>query len=199
MLPSVGSCSRAIVRASVLFPEPDSPIIPTVSPRRMVKSTPSTAFTRSCDPSARESRPESTEKYFVRLATDTNSAGVGSLAGRASVDCELSGRLIVALDLPLCLCVQRPGWRPETVRARSVATDPPMRLCREFQCCGDDSGSRDPPQRGVWGVDRYTRQRRPHNGRETGSPSAAVLGRVQILGSSIGPHQATSRTSEYSG
>ena len=41
--PSVGSSRRRIVRPSVDLPHPDSPTRPTVSPRRISRSTPSTA------------------------------------------------------------------------------------------------------------------------------------------------------------
>ena len=45
ILPAVGSSSLMIVRPSVVLPQPDSPTMPTVSPGRTVKSTPSTALT----------------------------------------------------------------------------------------------------------------------------------------------------------
>ena len=43
--PAVGRLIRTSVRAMVLFPEPDSPASPSVSPVAMVNDTPSTAFT----------------------------------------------------------------------------------------------------------------------------------------------------------
>ena len=43
--PLVGSTSLMIVRPSVVFPQPDSPTTPSVSPRVTVRSTPSTART----------------------------------------------------------------------------------------------------------------------------------------------------------
>ena len=45
MSPLVGSTSLMIVRPSVVFPQPDSPTTPSVSPRMTVRSTPSTART----------------------------------------------------------------------------------------------------------------------------------------------------------
>jgi hypothetical protein len=45
--PSVGSSSRMIVRDSVVFPQPDSPTRPSVSPERRSKVTSSTACTRA--------------------------------------------------------------------------------------------------------------------------------------------------------
>jgi hypothetical protein len=46
-LPLVGSSSRIITRASVDFPQPDSPTIPSVSPRRTCSETPSSALTEA--------------------------------------------------------------------------------------------------------------------------------------------------------
>ena len=54
-LPSVGSRSRISARPVVLLPQPDSPTSPSVSPRRIVNETPSTAFT---DPTACWKMPE---------------------------------------------------------------------------------------------------------------------------------------------
>ena len=45
MAPALGSISRTIMRASVDFPQPDSPTIPSVSRSRSVNDTPSTACT----------------------------------------------------------------------------------------------------------------------------------------------------------
>ena len=44
-LPSVGSIRRAMQRATVDLPEPDSPTMPSVSPLRMSRSTSTAAFT----------------------------------------------------------------------------------------------------------------------------------------------------------
>ena len=43
--PLVGSTSRATQRATVDLPEPDSPTMPSVSPRRIVSETSLTALT----------------------------------------------------------------------------------------------------------------------------------------------------------
>ena len=43
--PEVGACRPTSTEASVDLPQPDSPTMPTVSPRLMVKSTPLTALT----------------------------------------------------------------------------------------------------------------------------------------------------------
>ena len=52
--PEVGSRRRSISLPVVVFPQPDSPTRPTVSPRRMSKLTPSTAWTFA---TARRSTP----------------------------------------------------------------------------------------------------------------------------------------------
>ena len=46
-VPPVGSSRRMITRASVDFPQPDSPTIPSVSPRRTWSETPSSALTEA--------------------------------------------------------------------------------------------------------------------------------------------------------
>ena len=43
--PLVGSIRRRMTRPVVVLPQPDSPTRPSVSPRRMLKEMPSTAFT----------------------------------------------------------------------------------------------------------------------------------------------------------
>ena len=43
--PAVGATSRVTIRAVVVFPQPDSPTSPSVSPAVIVKSMPSTAGT----------------------------------------------------------------------------------------------------------------------------------------------------------
>ncbi len=48
--PAVGAWMRATTRASVDFPQPDSPTSPTVSPFATSRSTPSTACTTRCLP-----------------------------------------------------------------------------------------------------------------------------------------------------
>src|SRR5450759_2326801 len=66
--PEVGSISRRIERPSVDFPHPDSPTSPSVSPCRIVRSTPSTARTW---PTVRASTPERTGNHVVRRRTST--------------------------------------------------------------------------------------------------------------------------------
>jgi hypothetical protein len=50
MIPDVGFSKHARQKASVLFPEPDSPAIASVVPRKMEKDTPSSARTSSRGP-----------------------------------------------------------------------------------------------------------------------------------------------------
>src|SRR6185295_10511945 len=56
ILPRVGSISRAMQRATVLLPEPDSPTRPTVSPLRTSKDTSVAAATWSFAPTSHERR-----------------------------------------------------------------------------------------------------------------------------------------------
>jgi hypothetical protein len=59
-------------RARVDFPQPDSPTIPSVSPRRSVKLTPSTAFTdATC---FWKMIPRVTGKYFWTSSTTRRSS-----------------------------------------------------------------------------------------------------------------------------
>ena len=66
-----GSISRTIMRASVDFPQPDSPTIPSVSRSRSVNETPSTACTCAI---VRPNSPPRTGKCFTRLSTASSGA-----------------------------------------------------------------------------------------------------------------------------
>src|SRR5437870_11509897 len=59
ILPGGSGINRMIERLATVFPDPDSPTIPKVSPRRRAKLTPSTAFTT----------PSSVPKYVRRSLT----------------------------------------------------------------------------------------------------------------------------------
>ena len=69
--PLVGSISRRISRAVVDLPQPDSPTIPSVSPRRTSNDTPSTARTA---PTWRWSRPWRIGKCLTRSRTSTSTS-----------------------------------------------------------------------------------------------------------------------------
>src|SRR2546429_3931462 len=72
--PSVGSTRRRIERPSVDLPQPDSPTRPSVSPWRMLKSTPSTA--RTCA-TVRWSTPAVIGNHVLRpLTSSSGSADV---------------------------------------------------------------------------------------------------------------------------
>src|SRR5256884_159347 len=77
--PSVGSTRRRIERPSVDLPQPDSPTRPSVSPWRMLKSTPSTA--RTCA-TVRWSTPAVIGNHVLRPFT--------SISGSADVHARLS-------------------------------------------------------------------------------------------------------------
>src|SRR5215208_3088293 len=77
--PSVGLNARRIVRPAVVLPEPLSPTNPNVSPWRMCRLTPSTAFTV---PAPRPSKPCLIGKYFLRFLTSSKTrrcSGIHSL------------------------------------------------------------------------------------------------------------------------
>src|SRR5262245_39471373 len=63
--------------AVVVLPQPDSPMIPRVSPRFTVKSTPSTAFTQAGFRFRR--RPCLTPKYFLRPRASRRGLAMGDL------------------------------------------------------------------------------------------------------------------------
>src|SRR4051812_38407136 len=77
--PPVGFSSATRSLATVDLPQPDSPTMPTVSPRRSVRSTPSTAWTW---PTVRlKTMPWVSGKYFWRPLTSRRAspaAGSGS-------------------------------------------------------------------------------------------------------------------------
>src|SRR5574337_548467 len=83
--PLVGSISRKITRPVVVFPEPDSPTRPSVSPRRIANETPSTAFTAPiwrCT-----MNPLVMGKYFTNLRTSKRMSLAGPALTLSSVMC----------------------------------------------------------------------------------------------------------------
>jgi hypothetical protein len=80
--PPVGSRSFTMQRASVDFPQPDSPTMPSVSPGLMLKETPSTAFTEAI--SFWKMIPRVIGKYFRTLSTTSSSSPAGSTCGTAA-------------------------------------------------------------------------------------------------------------------
>src|SRR5438093_9249891 len=74
MVPAVGFVSPRIVRPAVVFPHPLSPTRPTVSPRGMSRSIPSTARTA---PTSRRRRPPRIGKYLRRRRTSTRGSATG--------------------------------------------------------------------------------------------------------------------------
>src|SRR5215211_6222183 len=67
--PSVGLNARRIVRPAVVLPEPLSPTSSNVSPCKMCRLIPSTAFTV---PPPRPRKPCLIGKYFLRFLTSSN-------------------------------------------------------------------------------------------------------------------------------
>src|SRR5262245_8610889 len=76
IFPPVGSSSRMMQRASVDLPQPDSPTMPSVSPRSTLKLTPSTAFTEAI--SFWKMMPRVTGKYFWRSSTTRSSLAISA-------------------------------------------------------------------------------------------------------------------------
>src|SRR6476659_1455792 len=74
--PAVGSRRRRMHRASVDLPHPDSPTMPSVSPRLTVKLTSSTALTAA--PSFWKTIPRVIEKYFLTFSTTRRSLTIAS-------------------------------------------------------------------------------------------------------------------------
>ena len=73
MEPAVASMSRSSSRPTVVLPQPDSPTRPSVSPRWMTRSTPSTARTSA---TCRWSTPARTGKAFTRPLMSTRGRGI---------------------------------------------------------------------------------------------------------------------------
>ena len=99
--PAVGSSSLRMQRASVDLPHPDSPTIPSVSPSRSVKETPSTAFTvATC---FWKMIPRVIGKCFFRSSTTRSSSPAlhpGSSRGRSrAVSVATSTRRLTCLRL----------------------------------------------------------------------------------------------------
>src|SRR5262249_46795311 len=105
IVPAVGSSNLTISRAVVDLPQPDSPTMPSVSPRLTVRLTPSTACTT---PFVREKTPCLTGKYFVRFSTSTSGpkparpSGVVAVLTASRGHAELCGDAVVP-DLALAL------------------------------------------------------------------------------------------------
>src|SRR3954469_4888542 len=78
--PAVGSISRSTVRPTVDLPQPDSPTSASVSPSRIEKLTPSTAYTV---PPARCKMPLRIGKCFFKSST---SSTIGALRILGSVE-----------------------------------------------------------------------------------------------------------------
>src|SRR5712691_1171874 len=71
--PAVGASSFMIIRPVVVFPQPDSPTSPTVSPLPMSKLMSSTARTAAAGPRAR--KPRRTGKCLTRFLTWISGGG----------------------------------------------------------------------------------------------------------------------------
>src|SRR3954454_960049 len=92
--PPVGFSSATSSLATVDLPQPDSPTMPTVSRRRRVRSTPSTACT--CPTVLRKTMPWVRGKYFLRPLTSSR-ASPGGGSGRTFAAVTSAGSATEAL------------------------------------------------------------------------------------------------------
>src|ERR1700730_13370219 len=125
--PLVGSSKRRMQRPIVVFPEPDSPTSPSVSPRLIRNVTPSTAFTSA---TWREKTPAVIGKYFVTSCTSTSDCGSRPIASIALRSAAIGARSRIRSQLAkierLVVLVQ-PAAREVTV----AEIDERRRLDRE--------------------------------------------------------------------
>src|SRR5438128_9433004 len=89
MDPEVGSIRRRMQRPTVVFPDPDSPTRPSVSPRETANRTPATALTSA---TTRARTPRFTGKYFFRSRTrsSVSPAPTGTLGVVWGADCSIT-------------------------------------------------------------------------------------------------------------
>src|SRR5665213_558988 len=71
--PAVGSSSRSIDRPIVVFPHPDSPTTPSVSPRAILNET---SFTARISAAFFRESPRCEEKLLLRCETSSNGASL---------------------------------------------------------------------------------------------------------------------------
>ena len=81
--PAVGLYSRRMQRPVVVLPQPDSPTNPSVSPRRTVKVTPSTALI--CATARWNKIPEVTGKCIFRSRTSSRTSSCAGADAAAAV------------------------------------------------------------------------------------------------------------------
>src|SRR5215813_6864634 len=118
MVPALGvSCLRISLEV-VVFPHPDSPISPSVSPARIAKSMPSTAFTTVAAPPRSRCR---TGKCFLSPRTSRTGEDIvhEPATGDASVARAEVTRLIghaARHDLRAARVERAPGWEPGQIR-----------------------------------------------------------------------------------
>src|SRR5712692_10994505 len=81
-------------RPTVVFPDPDSPTSPSVSPLEIAKVTPSTALTSA---TTRASTPRLTGKYFRRSRTTSSGSPTptGSFGVVCGADCSITSGITV--------------------------------------------------------------------------------------------------------
>src|SRR3990172_6554662 len=116
--PEVGSIRRSIVRPAVVFPHPDSPTKPSVSPSWMVKLMSSTALTQAL---VRWSSPERTGKYFTKRLTSTKVLRPLALLGSEIIAAHQPQRPRPARPPPLLPKVQHDRLHSDTASSGPYA------------------------------------------------------------------------------
>src|SRR3989454_1497881 len=133
--PSVGSMSRSRSRPNVVLPQPDSPTSATVSPRRITRSTPSTARTVAI---SRWRSPPFTGKCFFR----PRAASRISLRSRLGCTTRHLLRVQMAGDSPIRAVGKELGLLdPTPIEGESASRMEPTAGWRD-QEIGDDSRNR---------------------------------------------------------
>src|SRR6185312_7002719 len=97
MLPPLGSISRRMRRPSVLFPDPDSPTSPSVSPFAMSNDTPSTARTSPEAPPPNMDSPKG--KVLVRFLISSSAIAMIVTAMECAVECS-EKNVMIEIQIP---------------------------------------------------------------------------------------------------
>src|ERR1700675_4544345 len=146
--PAVGRSWSRINFDVVVFPQPDSPMSPSVSPAWIAKSTPSTAFTNAVP---RPNTPWLTGKCFVSPRTSRTGSAMGGFCfvfqepapGDVSVaEVELRGLVRHAASLGVGAAGMEVTTRRKTGRVGGLAGDRIQRLSTAELRHRADQGSR---------------------------------------------------------
>ena len=179
LCPTVGSISRSSSRPTVVLPQPDSPTRPSVSPRRISKLTPSTAWT---DPTVRCRMPPLTGKCLTRSRTSTSGTrparrGAAERPAGPGSARRPRGRSRGRSAARPCR-VGRPCARRARPRRPARLQEPPVRVVVEPAA---DLVARARPG-GARGGPRWPSRRRPRCARRAARREPAALRQVDEVG-----------------